>query len=185
MDIPVYITKHDTIETERLILRRWKRRDLRDLFEYASVDGVGEMAGWPHHADIDITRHVLRSFRKERNVFAVYHKADNKVIGSLGLHRSWSNDDDAYRHLRCKEIGYVLSRDYWGQGYMTEAVRAVINWCFVELKADALTCGHFTHNDRSRRVIEKCDFRFVRQSEYEARQLGKTYDDARYILMRK
>lgn len=38
-----------TIETERLILRPWKQTDLDDFFEYASVDGVGEMAGWKHH----------------------------------------------------------------------------------------------------------------------------------------
>lgn len=37
------------IKTERLILRPWKETDLDDFFEYASVDGVGEMAGWPHH----------------------------------------------------------------------------------------------------------------------------------------
>ena len=37
------------LETERLILRPWKLEDLEDFYEYASVDGVGEMAGWPHH----------------------------------------------------------------------------------------------------------------------------------------
>ena len=38
-----------TIETNRLILREWNQEDLDDLFEYASVPGVGELAGWPHH----------------------------------------------------------------------------------------------------------------------------------------
>ena len=44
------------LETQRLILREFKEEDLTDFYEYASVDGVGEMAGWSHHENIEITK---------------------------------------------------------------------------------------------------------------------------------
>ena len=52
MDIPINI-ENTVIETERLILRPWQEADLDDFYAYASVPGVGEMAGWAHHQSID------------------------------------------------------------------------------------------------------------------------------------
>ena len=125
MDIQIDIT--DTVlETPRLILRPWRESDLEDFFAYASVEGVGEMAGWKHHESIEVSRAILGDFMSHKNVFALAHRESGRVIGSLGLHPSWANEDEAYRHLKVKEIGYVLSRDYWGQGLMPEAVKAVI-----------------------------------------------------------
>ena len=84
------------------------------------------------------------------------------MIGSLGLE---PRDEDAGlpEEFQGREIGYVLSRDYWGRGLMPEAVKAVIDYCFQELSFDYLTCGHFDRNSRSRRVVEKCGFRFLKK----------------------
>ena len=172
------------IDTERLILRAFTESDLQDFYNYASVPSVGEMAGWPHHESIEISKRILRSFIDEKEVFAVYHKTDQKVIGSLGLHKSWANDD-AYKDLKVKEIGYVLSKAYWGQGLMPEAVSAVIKYGFNTLGLDAFTCSHFSENRQSRRVIEKCGFMFVKQSEFYAKQLQRSFEDMKYILLRK
>ena len=51
-----------TIETEHLILRSFKLKDLYDFFDYAKVDGVGEMAGWTHHRTLDESKNVLVQF---------------------------------------------------------------------------------------------------------------------------
>ncbi|NLK75058.1 MAG: GNAT family N-acetyltransferase [Clostridiales bacterium] len=181
MDITIDVT-NTIIETDRLILRPWQKCDLDDFYEYASVEGVGEMAGWRHHTSIDISKEILGSFISEKNVFAIEYKEDNKVIGSLGLHWSWANDESEYANLKVKEIGYVLSKAYWGKGLMPEAVKAVIRYCFKECKLDALTVGHFVINDQSRRVIEKCGFAFVKNSEYYSKQLETTFKDKKYII---
>lgn len=173
------------IETPRLLLRPWKESDLNDFFEYASVEGVGEMAGWKHHESISESREILHSFMTDKNILALEFKENGKVIGSLGLHDSWANDDENYSHLKVKEIGYVLSKAYWGQGLMPEAVRAVKNYCFNVLELDALTVGHFVGNNQSKRVIEKNGFTYVSQSEYVATSLNKTFVNNRYILLRK
>ena len=155
------------IETERLLLRPWCEADLDDLYAYACVPGVGEMAGWKHHENIGETRLILDMFIRDRKTFALELLETGRVIGSLGL----EEPDPA---IICgdqagREIGYVLSREYWGRGLMPEAVEAVREYCFQILKFDFLTCGHFLRNDRSRRVIEKCGFRYVGESRYETR----------------
>ena len=183
MDVPVDMTTI-AIETDRLLLRPWRESDLDDFYEYASVEGVGEMAGWRHHDSREHSLKRLRAFIDEKDVFAIVCKENDKVIGSLGIHRSWANDTPEYAHLKVKEIGYVLSKNYWGKGLATEAARAVIHYCFHELGLDALTCGHFTFNDRSRRVIEKCGFVFVREREYDAKALNRTFVTRDYILVK-
>ncbi len=184
MDVQIDVT-HTVIETPRLLLRGWKETDLDDLFEYASVEGVGELAGWKHHESREETEFVLKMFLAEKNVFAIEEKESGKVIGSLGLHDSWANRDPAFERFKVKEIGYVLSKAYWGRGIMPEAVNAVMGYCFDTLKLDALTAGHFTDNAQSRRVIEKCGFTFVKEGEYVAKALCQTFPERLYVFMKQ
>lgn len=172
-----------TLETERLLLRDWKESDLDDLFEYASVPGVGEMAGWPHHENIAISEVILRSFIEEGEVFAIVLKAKNKVIGSLGLHSRTKDSNYVAKFQR--EIGYVLSKTYWGQGIMPEAVEEVIKYAFEDVHVDVLWCGHFITNAQSKRVIEKVGFRFHSDGIYEAKALHKSFKDKIYIMTRE
>ncbi len=183
MDIQIDVS-NIVIESQRLILKAFTEADLQDLYNYSSIPGVGEMAGWLHHKSIETSERVLHSFIESKEVFAVYHKSDRKVIGSLGLHKSWANEDEAYKGLKVKEIGYVISKDYWGQGLMPEAVKAVIDYGFNTLGLDAFTCDHFSDNRQSQRVIEKCGFRFTKQDQFYSKQLQRSIEDMKYILLR-
>lgn len=148
------------LETQRLILREFKENDLTDFYEYASVDGVGEMAGWSHHENIETTKEILNSFIKDNKVFAIVYKENNKVIGSLGVEKYGMEDKlDEFKDLYGREIGYVLSKDYWGKGLMKEAVKCVINYLFDECNLDFIICGYYLFNNQSKRVQEKCGFK--------------------------
>ena len=102
-----------TLHTERLVLRPWQEDDLEDLYEYASVDGVGQMAGWPPHGSIDTSRIILKGFIEGKHTFAL--QFDNKVIGSLGVDKYDEAQFPELAEKKCREIGYVLSKDYWGR----------------------------------------------------------------------
>lgn len=172
------------LETERLILRPFKSDDLNDLYEYAKVDGVGEAAGWTHHKDVNESKEILTLFIQEHRTFAITEKNSGKVIGSVGIERSGKIYERDFAGKNINEIGYVLSKDYWGKGLMTEAVKRVICYMFDELKCDCVTVGHFVKNDRSRRVIEKCRFRFYSDGHYTVRW-GEVFDEKSYILTRE
>jgi ribosomal-protein-alanine N-acetyltransferase len=158
------------IETERLVLRPFRQSDLHDFNEYASVPGVGEMAGWKHHETIEKTKEILDMFIKEDKTFAIVFKKNNKVIGSIGVEQYGLEDKlTEFNGYYGREIGYVLSKDYWGKGIMPEAVEAVINYLFNDLNLDFLTCGYYDFNNQSKRVQEKCGFKPYRKLVMDTR----------------
>ena len=156
------------LESERLILRPFCTEDIDDLYEYASVEGVGEMAGWRHHESKEKSKEILQMFIDEDKVFALVLKDSGKVIGSLGIEKYGLEDKltefDGYLG---REIGYVLSKAYWGKGLMPEAVSTVIDYLFGVMDLDFLTCGYYDFNSQSRRVQEKCGFKPYRRLQME------------------
>lgn len=159
-----------TIETERLILRPWKQTDLDDFFEYASVDGVGEMAGWKHHENKEKSQSILDLFINDDRTFAIVLKDNNKVIGSLGVEKyGMEKVLSEFFDYQGGEIGFVLSKDYWGKGLMPEAVKAVIDYLFNVANLDFLTCGYYEFNNQSKKVQEKCGFKPYRKLMMETR----------------
>lgn len=158
------------LRTNRLILRPFNEDDLDDLFEYASVEGVGERAGWKHHENIAESTQILEMFIKEKKTFAVVLKENNKVIGSIGIEKYGREESlSEFLDYKGREIGFVLSKDYWGQGLMPEALKGVIEYCFNELDYDFLLCGHFDFNTQSARVQEKLGFIPYRRLLFETR----------------
>ena len=158
------------LRTNRLILRPFNEDDLEDLFEYASVEGVGERAGWKHHENIAESTQILEMFIKEKKTFAVVLKENNKVIGSIGIEKYGREESlSEFFDYKGREIGFVLSKDYWGQGLMPEALKEVIEYCFNELDYDFLLCGHFDFNTQSARVQEKLGFIPYRRLLFETR----------------
>lgn len=179
MIAPIDVT-NIRIETQRLILRPWRESDLEDFYEYAKVDGVGQRCGWLPHKNMEESRLILGMFIEEKKTLALELKDGGKVIGSIGL-ESRDADLGIPEDQMGREIGYVLSQDYWGCGYMPEAVKAVIDYCFYQLRFHWLTCGHFVWNDQSRRVVEKCGFRYVRDVIHQTR-FGTEEPTKLYVL---
>lgn len=169
MNIAVDIS-HTLLRTERLTLRPWARADLDDFFAYASVDGVGQMAGWAPHADKDASRKILDLFIAGKRTFALVR--EGRAVGSLGIEKYNEDALPEFADLRCCAIGYVLAKDCWGQGLMPEALGEVIRYLFEEQGLDALLCGHFRRNARSARVKEKCGFSPYKTFSLKS-QLGK------------
>lgn len=155
------------LTTERLTLRPWRESDLNDFYEYARVDGIGQMAGWKPHRNMEESRTILSHFIKGKRVFALEYQG--KVIGSLGIEEYNEDHYPELSHLQGREIGYVLSKDYWGQGLMPEAVQAVITYLFETAGLDFILVGHFDWNGQSKRVIEKCGFRYIKTATFETR----------------
>ena len=166
MNAPIDIS-NTLLSTPHLTLRPWRESDLSDFYEYAKVDGVGQMAGWNPHRNVEESRMILGSFIKHKKTFALEYKG--KVIGSLGIEEYSEENYPELDALQGREIGYVLSKDYWGQGLMPEAVQAVIRWLFDAENLDFILVGHFDWNSQSRRVVEKCGFRYLGTTPFETR----------------
>lgn len=168
------------LETVRMILRPWRIDDLDDFYEYAKNPNVGPNAGWKPHKDKEESLRILQSFIEKEEVWAIEYKENGKVIGSIGAHR-----DEKRRGVNAKMIGYVLSQDYWGRGLMSEAVREVIRYLFEGEGYDIISCYHYPFNIRSKRVIEKCGFKYEGTLRLASKIFdGSVYDDVCYSIIR-
>lgn len=181
MNAPIDIS-NTLLSTPRLTLRPWRESDLQDFYEYARVDGVGQMAGWKPHRNLEESRMILNSFIRHKKTFALEYQG--KVIGSLGIEEYSEENYPELSSRMGREIGYVLSRDYWGRGLMPEAVQAVIRWLFEEEHLDFIMVGHFDWNRQSRRVVEKCSFRYIKTTKFETRY-DTVENSLEYILWRE
>lgn len=171
------------IETDRLVLRAFEQGDVNDFFEYASVEGVGEMAGWKAHENIQKSQEILDRFIRDDNIFALVLKENNKVIGSLGIHRYGQEGElTEFHDYKGCEIGYVLSKEYWGRGLMPEAVRGVCDYLFNAENLDFILCGYFERNAQSKRVQEKCGFKPYRKLVFDTK-MGTKEDGVLNLLV--
>ena len=173
---------HTVLRTERLILRPWKQTDLEDFYFFASVDGGGQMAGWKPHESREESQAILNRFIEGKKTFALEYLG--KVIGSLGIEKYDESRFPEFSGKQCREIGYVLSKEYWGRGLMPEAVKEAIRYLFEDVGLDAIFCGHFLFNKQSKRVQEKCGFRHYAFGTFET-ALGTVEEDVRNILTKE
>ncbi|MCF0146839.1 MAG: GNAT family N-acetyltransferase [Clostridium sp.] len=146
------------IVTRRLILRPWKLSDSKDLYEYSKSELVGPRAGWKPHKSEEESKETIKMFIKNNDSYAIVLRKENKVIGGIGLHKR--KPDSSLKDLKQREIGYVLNPNYWGSEYIPEAVKALIQYGFMEMNLDLIWCGHFDFNSNSKRVNEKCGFNY-------------------------
>jgi ribosomal-protein-alanine N-acetyltransferase len=157
-DLPV-------LETERLVLRKLEMDDLADIFSYACDPEVAKYTSWTAHKTNNDTsaflNYVLDLYKKgEVAPWGVVR--ERKVIGTCGF-VGWDLD-----HSRA-EIGYALSRKYWGRGLMTEAVVRIINFGFRTMQLNRIQARCEAANIASARVMEKAGMRFegvLREHEY-------------------
>lgn len=151
--------KKEMIETERLIIRPWQENDAEILFKYARDPAIGPIAGWPPHTSVENSLEIIRTVFSTPETYAVVLKETDEPVGCCGimfsnsLHTADMQADEA-------EIGYWIGKPYWGQGLIPEAVKCLLSRCFNDLKLDTLWCGYYDGNDKSRRVCEKCGFKY-------------------------
>lgn len=141
-----------TLETPRLILRRFCENDVEDAFEnWTSDPEVTRYLTWKPHKDIEKTRERILTWisnykDKDYYFWAITLKETGKVIGSIDLRHG--------EHDRCGGIGYCLSRKFWNKGIMTEALKAVIDFGF-SVGFERIQATHYTQNPASGKVMQK------------------------------
>ena len=155
--LPDEIAQNFKINTNRLTLRRWRENDAEALYKYASDGRVSEMALWPRHTSVDMSREVIKDFFQPNPfTLAMVLKETNEPIGCIGLVPAGA---EHYKPLANeREVGYWIGFPYWGKGLTTEALKAMIEFCRNNIRLDSLLITTDAANKASQRVAEKCGF---------------------------
>ena len=160
-----YLAFHqDTIVTERLLLRRWKPSDAEALYKYACDPEVGPHAGWPPHKNVEESKMIIRELFTNDYTWAVILKETNEPIGCMGYYpfgksNIESGENDA-------EVGYWIGKPHWNKGYCTEALQAMIHYCYEKKNFQTIWADFFIDNPASGRVMEKCGFTDTSKENY-------------------
>lgn len=148
-----------TLETERLLLRKFTENDLQAIYDIYSDEEVNTFLPWfplqtLEEAKDFYEKQLLNNYRKENGYnYAICLKTDDVPIGYVNV-----GTEDSY------DFGYGLHKEFWHQGIVTEASRAVL----AQLKADKIpfiTATHDVHNPRSGEVMKKLGMKY--QYSYE------------------
>jgi ribosomal-protein-alanine N-acetyltransferase len=141
------------LHTQRLTLRRFTMEDAQAMYDvWASDARVTRFLTWQPHASADVSRTLLADWCTAYDDDTFYHWAiekDGQLIGDISVVRQ----SDTHEHA---ELGYCIGYDYWGCGYTTEAVEAVIGFLFEEVGFHRIAICHAAQNPASGRVATKC-----------------------------
>ncbi|MCM1070763.1 MAG: GNAT family N-acetyltransferase [[Clostridium] fimetarium] len=147
------------LETERLLLRAWLESDAAALYKYASDAAVANPAGWPVHESELMSLAVIQTVFSAPGTYAVVLKESGEAVGCCGIVPPEARPN-VKTCLGEVEIGYWIGRAHWGRGLIPEAVDALVEHCFGDLRARRAWISCFAFNAKSRRVAEKCGFAF-------------------------
>ena len=164
------------LETKRLTLRAPRLEDAKRVATLANERRIAEnTARIPHPYKMSDAESFIGGANKAGGeaVFLITLR-DKTTIGACGI----------VTQEQTPELGYWLGVPYWGNGYATEALHAVIDYAFTDLAHEALQAGCRVTNPASRRVLEKCGFQWTGVGLYRIRAIKSSAPIDRFRLER-
>lgn len=162
-----------TLETDRLILRQITMRDASDIYAYSQDIEVARHVLWSAQRNIseakDFCRYMIGRYKKDLpSSFGIIEKKSGHLIGTIG-YMNYDFDNAIV------EIGYSLARWCWNQGYMTEALKSVIDYTFSYFDINRIEAQFEIDNPASGKVMEKCGMK------YEGILRQRLYNKGKYV----
>lgn len=166
------------LETERLILRKWEFDDAEQAYtNWATDEEMHKYVSWPIHKDINETKDLLNIWIKEyeNNSYnwVVEIKDTHEIIGNIAVGKVNKKQNTC-------DLGYCYGSRFWGKGYGTEALRAVIEYLLKEEKIHLVEAAHVSNNPASGRIMAKAGMH--KDAELRERRFSKI-DNKYYSLI--
>ena len=163
--------------TERLIIRPYTIKDVDDVFEYANDDETVKYLTWTTHKTKDQTIRVINQFYLNNPcLYAIELKSNNKCIGTIDFRIDGQNDKASF--------GYVLNRQYWNKGYMSETLRELMKFYFEVIVLNRLESTHYVGNGASGKVMQKCNMKYEGRGIQEVKIKGVFFDVEHYAIVK-
>ncbi|MBU5437361.1 GNAT family N-acetyltransferase [Tissierella sp. MSJ-40] len=173
----------NSIETQRLILRELNKDDFASIHSYASDSEVSQYLPWGPNSEADtqvflnkIIKYQCDSPRYDYEI-AVVTKEDNKLIGVCAIHISNPSNREGW-------IGYCYNKEYWGNGYASEAAKEIIEFGFTGLDLHRIFATCDPNNIGSAKVLEKIGMKREGHLRENKWQKGKWRDSFVYSILK-
>ncbi|NLP16156.1 MAG: GNAT family N-acetyltransferase [Clostridiales bacterium] len=173
-----------TIETERLILRKFTKDDIGPVYNnWTSDEAVTKYLRWPTHKDMSVTEKVINEWiaayeNPSYYQWAIELKSIGKPIGAISV-------VDMNEKLDIVHIGYCIGSKWWHKGITSEAFSAIIPFLFEEVGVNRIETQHEPNNPHSGNVMKKCGLKYegtLRQADFNNQGV---VDACMYSLLRE
>jgi RimJ/RimL family protein N-acetyltransferase len=174
------MSEFNIIKTDRLFIRILEMKDKETFFKYRSMPEIYQYQSWQPKCISDIEEFIQKNTEIVPNTANTWLQLsvclkDGQMIGDIGIHFM----EDDYQI----EIGYTLSPEHQGNGYAFEAVKAVINYGFIEWKKHRITASVDPANIQSIKLLERINFRKEAHFIKSFRMDDQWYDDCIYAML--
>lgn len=140
---------HQQLNAESILLRKFTKEDAFDVLAYGSDGQTLKYLDWNGvHTPDEALQNIIGYYWSQPGIFAIELKENKKCIGCIDLRMQPKHEKASF--------GYVLNRNFWGKGYMTEALSAVLRLCFEKLELNRVEAEHYVGNEGSGKVMQKC-----------------------------
>jgi ribosomal-protein-alanine N-acetyltransferase len=168
---------NQNLETKRLKLRKATKMDIYDMLEYASDSETVKYLDWEGAETKDeVLKGVIDFHWSNPGIWVIELKETQKCIGTIDIRLRPEHEK--------AEFGYVLNRNYWNKGYMTEVLSSILQLCFSKLDLNRVESLHYVGNESSGKVMEKCGMKFEGISEQGVKIKGIFRDVVRYGIIK-
>lgn len=173
-----------SIKSKRLILRQFTINDTVYIFNnWASDENVCKYMRWPHHENIKETKMILNDWLAAYNKLSFYKwaitlKESDEPLGSIDLLIVNEND-------LCGDVAYCIGKKYWGQGIVTEALKAVLNFAFGDIGFNRIETYHSINNPASGRVMQKSGMTFEGLARQKYKSISGFEDCNMYAILKQ
>ncbi len=168
----------EMIHTKRLILRKFKTNDAKDVLEFGSDEQTLKYLAWDGIKTIeDAKATIVNYYQSSPGIYAIELKENKKCIGCFYLKLEPEHEKASF--------AYVLNRQYWSCGYMTEALTAVFKFCFEGLELNRIESNHYMGNEGSGRVMQKCGMKQEGIGKQEVKIKGIFHDVIHYGITKE
>lgn len=172
------------IETPRLILRPFVMEDAPAMYRnWASDAEVTKFLTWPAHSSEAVSAMVLSDWTEQYAdpryyQWAIVLRQTGEPIGSIAA----VNLEDSVEKA---EIGYCIGKQWWHQGIMSEALKAVMGYFFEEVGMNRIEAKHDPKNPHSGGVMKKCGMTFEGTTRQDGRNNQGICDLSRWAILRR
>lgn len=171
------------LQTERLLLRKVSMQDAEDMFAYASDEDVSRYVTWNTHQSMEDSKGFIRFIEQQYDnggvaPWAIEDKESGRMIGTVDF-VFWKPQ------YQIAEIGYVLNKDFWGKGYMTEAAGKLLRFGFGKMDLIRIQACCCVENIGSQRVMEKIGMTYEGTHRKAAKIKGVHWDLKKYAILKE
>ena len=170
------LSQHKQLYTNRLKLRQFSMEDRKDIFEFSSDEESTKYVKLQENKSLDQVANSILNYYSKNGVYAIELKEEKKCIGCIDIRIDQDNNKGTF--------GYILNKNYWNQGYMTEALDIILRLSFEVLKLNRVEANHYSENIASGKVMQKCNMKYEGRGIQEVFVKGRYYDVDHYAILK-